>query len=237
MATPSQVRSGLAIVTGAAVSDVRAVAASAESPGDIRAALFAAVPLVVDGYIDGSAALALDWYEELRDEARVRRPFTPTPLTVVLEEDIASSVAWATEALYGLEQDLARVTDEMLARATADSLDLLDGIVQKDVASGFWDTITSNSRRDPEAVGWRRYARPEACKFCLMCASRGAVYTEATADFAAHTSCLCTCGPAFDPDAPRASAMQYVASSKHRTPEQQAALRRYLNENFPDAPG
>lgn len=240
MATPSQVRRALSVVTGAALSDVRAVTAAAAatgSPSEVRGALFAATPIIVGDYIDGSAALALDWYEELRDAAAPPHRFTPTPLTVVNTDEIASSVAWSTQTLYDLEQDLDRMTEELLAQATRDALTLLEPVVQKDVASGFRDTILGNTRVDRDAVGWQRYASPGACKFCLMCAARGAVYTEATADFAAHTTCHCTAGPSFDPDAPRASAMQYVASSKTRTPEQQAALREYLNTNYPDAPG
>jgi hypothetical protein len=34
-----------------------------------------------------------------------------------------------------------------------------------------------------------------------------------------------------------ANALQYVASRKRRTPEQQANLREYLNTNFSDFPG
>lgn len=241
MATsPSRVRRALTLITGAAVADAEKVAHAAArtgSPADVRAALFAATPLIVGDYIDGSAALALNWYEELRDEAAPPRRYNPVPLTLVDEDNLASAVAWSTRTLYDLEQDLARMTEDLLREATEESVRILSGEIQKATATGFWDTVVGNTRRDPSAVGWRRYAQAGACKFCLMCAARGAVYTEATADFAAHTTCHCTAGPAFDPEAPRANAMQYVASSKHRTPEQQAQLRSYLNENYPDAPG
>lgn len=237
MATPEQVRAGLATVTTAAQADTRAVVEAAQSPADIRAALFAATPLIVGDYIDGSAALALDWFEELRDAASPAHVFTPRPFAVVDDDAIMSSVATATSALYDLERDMTRITDDLIQQATEDALRLLEPAVQRDVASGFWDTMTENSADDPDAVGWQRFARPGACKFCLMLAGRGAVYTEATVDFAAHTSCHCVVGPSYDPNAPRASVMQYVASSKNRTPKQQAALRDYLNQNFPDAPG
>jgi hypothetical protein len=90
----------------------------------------------------------------------------------------------------------------------------LDAELQKFVASGFRDTITENAKDDPAAFGWRRFARHGACKFCLMLAERGAVYRRATANFAAHTHCHCVAGPSYDPNAPRASALQYVASGK-----------------------
>lgn len=237
MTTPSQVRTGLTVVTAAAVSDTRAVAEAASNPADIRAALFAAAPLIVGDYIDGSAALALDWYEELREVAAPPQMFTPSLFAVVDPDEIASSVAVSTRALYDLEQDLNRVTEELLRTATEDSLALLGPQIQKSVAAGFWDTITNNSDADPAASGWQRFARGGACKFCLMLAGRGAVYSETAANFAAHGGCHCVAGPSFDPESPRASAMQYVASKKNRTPAQQASLREYLNHNFPDAPG
>lgn len=252
MATPRQVRRALQLVTTAAVSDLRAVATEAErtgSPTAVRAALFAATPLIIHDYIDGAAAIALDWYEAVRDAARPSHHFTPTPLTVVDDDLIKTTVALATEALHDVEQDIARLTDQMLAEATAESVKLLERSVQMDIASGLRDTVTENVRRDPDAVGWRRFARPEACKFCKMLADRGAVYTESTARFAAHGpimsggrkggACMCIAGPAFGGKEiwAEATPMQYVASQQKRTPEQQAALRDYLNKNYPDAPG
>lgn len=238
MATPEQVRGALSVVTSTAVSDTRSVVAAAagRAPGEIRAALFAATPLIVGDYLDGSSALALDWYEEIRDAASPRRRFTPAPLGAVDEEALAGSIAWATTPLYDLERNAAKV-DDLLEQATHESMARLEPLVQKGVASGFWDTMTGNSIADPAATGWQRFASGGACKFCLMLAGRGAVYREATVNFAAHTSCHCAVGPSFDPAAPHPSVMQYVASSKTRTPEQQVALREYLNTNYPDAPG
>lgn len=183
---------------------------------------------MVANYIDGSAALALDWYDEIRDEAAPAHPYQPQPVVVVREDAIAGMVARTTEAL----RDLTAFDG-----ALAPVISLLTGEIQHEVASGFRDTVTVNSVRDPDAAGWQRFARPGACKFCLMLAGRGAVYAEATVQFAAHGHCHCVTGPSFDPDAPKASVMQYVASSPDRTPTQQAALRDYLNNNYPDAPG
>lgn len=240
MATPDQVRRALRVVTGASLADLRSVTSAAlgtGSPSEIRAALFAASPLIVGDYIDGSAALALDWYEELRDAASPRHRFQPTPLTVVDDDALMASVAATTEPLYELEQSATRPTLQALDEATTRSLRLLEPVIQRSVADGFRTTVVGNTRRDPDAVGWRRYASGGACKFCVMLADRGAVYTEESADFAAHGTCHCTCGPSYDANAPRANVMQYVASSKNRTPEQQAALRDYLNTNYPDSPG
>lgn len=212
---------------------MRAVAVAAP-PREVRPVIFAAAPLIVSDYIDGSAALALEWYEERREEASAPSPFTPKPHAEV--RDMYGDIAWATGPLHEVSK-LEVVTDALLARAVSESLDLLDGVVQVHVASGFWDTVTGNVAADPDAVGWQRYARPGACKFCVMVAGRGAVYRKSTANFAAHKNCHCVAGPAYDPEAPRASAMQYLAAGSNRTKKQKAELRAYLNENFPDAPG
>lgn len=248
MATPSQVRRALRVIAGAAATDLRSVgnaAAQTGSPSEARAALFAATPLIVAEYTSGSSALALEWYDELRDAAEAVQHYSPTPLVLVTDDDLAAIVAETTSALYDIERGI----EEDLEAALAESLELLEAEIQEEVAQAFRDTMTGNVERDPAAVGWRRFARPEACKFCLMLAARGAVYTEATARFAAHGAvmrgdrkggnCMCIAAPAFGGKEiwAEATPMQYVASQSERTPEQQAALRDYLNANFPDAPG
>lgn len=228
------------MVTAAAQADLQTVVAQAETPTDARTALFAATPLVVGDYGDAAAALALDWYEELRDAANPSRPFAPVPLTKVDDDALMSTVAWSTQSLYDLEQKLNRELDantEALGQAVDEAMARLLPEVQRQIAAGFRDTVVENSIDDPDAVGWQRFARGDACKFCQMLASRGAVYVEATANFAAHTDDHCLAGPSFNADAPRASAMQYVASQRRRTAKERAALRDYLNEHYPDARG
>jgi hypothetical protein len=188
MTTPEQVRSGLQTVTTAAQAEVAAVTAATESPTATRAALFAAVPLIVNDYADGAAALALDWYEELREAAPATKAFTPQPFVLVTDDVLAGIVARTTKALHEIERGILRDVET----AMAESIALLGDAVQDQVASGFRDTITENVTADPAAAGWRRFARPEACKFCLMLAARGAVYTEATARFAAHGAVMGT---------------------------------------------
>lgn len=245
MATsPDDVRRGLLTLTGAAKADVRAVAqAATQDPEEARAALFAAAPLVVAEYNLGAAVLAADWYEELRFEAGASSPFRPGPFIAITDDEVAAVVAQATMPLYEIQRGIERELDE----AFAESVRQVEEEAERLIAEAFRDTVTGNAANDPEAAGWRRHARPGACKFCLMLAARGAVYTESTARFAAHGAvmsggrkggnCMCIAGPAFGEPDFTATPMQYLASSKTRTPEQQARLREYLNDNFPDAPG
>lgn len=243
---PDRIRRVLQRITRQARRELRAVAQAApQNATDVRSALFAATPLIVSDYSPGAATLALDWYEQIREEVAPQRLYTPTPRLRTTDEDVAAIVARTTEALHEIEQGLLAE----LEVATTESLRLLESEVQKEIVAGFRDTITENTKDDPESVGWRRFARPEACKFCLMLAARGAVYTEATARFAAHGAemrggrkggdCMCIAGPEFGGKETWAEAtpMQYLASRRQRSAADRARLREYLNQHFPDASG
>lgn len=245
MTTPSEIRAGLQAASADAQSDLRAVAAASE-PSEVRAALFAATPLIVSEYTSGSAALALDWYEELREAVTTTASlFEPRPFVLVTDDTVAAIVAATTSSLRDAERDVQRDFEAALA----ESLELLEAETERVVVDAYTDTMTGNVAEDPDAVGWKRHARPEACKFCKMLAAKGAVYTRETARFAAHGAvmngdrkggnCMCIAGPEFGGQEiwGEASPMQYLALQKTRTPEQRIKLREYLNENFPDAPG
>lgn len=235
MATPPDlVRRALLVVTAAAQDEIRSVSqAAVNDPEEWRALLFAAAPLIVAEYGPAASTLALDWFEEIRAEANPGIGYTPIPQLLVTDEDVAAMVARVTEDLQTLEQRIADEAEQLMAEVT----EALAAEVQKDVAAGFWDTMTHNAAQDPASRGWQRFSRDAGCKFCLMLAGRGAVYTKSSVRFAAHTNCHCVVGPSYDPDAPQADVMQCVASKRTRTEKERAELRAYLTENFPDAPG
>ncbi|MFT3871074.1 MAG: hypothetical protein QM714_00275 [Nocardioides sp.] len=222
-------------MTSSASADLADLARRARTASQVRRVLFAATPLLAHHYIAGSSALAVDWYAEAREEADPPDPYSATPFRVVDEDGLASSVGWATSDLYDLEH--SGDPGASLAEATAAAVTLLEPVLAKAIMGGFWDTVTKNVVRDKSAVGYQRYARAGACKFCVMLADRGAVYRQETAYFAAHKGCTCTAGPSFDPHAAEPTEMQYVASRRHRTPQQRADLRAYLTEHYPDLPG
>lgn len=226
MATsPEAIRRGLTALAGAAVAEVLPLLRPSR-PDASRAALLEAAPEVTAGYVLGSSALAADWYDELREEARPRTRH----LTIVPEwqraEKYGRALAWATEPLAA---DVVSL-DEARSR--------LSVVTEYEVFGGFTETTTANLRQDADARGWKRNARGDACKLCQMLASRGAVYRAATARFATHTNCRCVAVPTFgSDDGPEASVMQYQASKRRRTDADRARLRSYLNEHFPDARG
>jgi len=228
MVTADQSRRALRLVTSAAVAASSATLQRLNGPPEEqRAALLDLVPGIVSHYSDGTSALAADFYDDAREAAAAPRRFVAEPIVLDRTKKILTSVAWASEPLFS--GDLT----------TADSR--LAEVVQFETARPYRDTILGNRRRDPSAAGWRRISTGK-CKFCRMLADRGAVYSDATARFAAHNHCTCSAEPVFYSQGAEvygneASVMQYLASRKKRTARQRATLREYLNTNYPDFHG
>lgn len=230
MATPPDaVRTQLAAVTAAATAEMAAEAATA--PLEQQATVMLATSrLVVPAFFDAAGSLAVAWYDEIREESRPTTAYVPritsAPATDWIEREAEK---------YRRELDTGDLEREMAAM-----MDEIARLAEKEVARGFRDSITGNVRNDEDAIGWSRVTRGDGCRFCLMLADKGAVFrSESTAIFAAHTNCNCAARPEFEggDHGPEASVEQYLAASGSRTPAQRAALREYLNEHYPDAPG
>lgn len=231
MATsPEAVRAQLAVVTSTLSAEVVNAAAGVALERQAQAAL-AAVGLAVPGYYDAAGSLAVAWYDELRDESRPVSAYSPTIIGDPVTDWIDREAERLLRTLDGvdLEQQTQRMLDEIAALA------------EKEAARGFRDSMLGNTRQDADAIGWSRVAHPGGCKFCLMLAGqRRAFYrSESTAGFGAHTNCNCAARPEFEggDHGPEATVEMYLASAKRRTPAQRTRVRKYLNENYPDAPG
>ena len=227
MSSALESRAALTLVTGAAVGAVRQLLARLSgSPEKQRTDLLEAVPELIAYYADGSSALAADFYDDERERAGAGGRFTAEPVVLDRVEKIRRAVVWASEPMF--DEALDVTSPQRLAE-----------VVQLETARPYRDTITTNRRRDPESAGWRRVTSGQGCKFCRMLADKGAIFREETARFASHPHCSCTAWPVFRSNDGGVSAdvMQYVASKRKRTDAEKAALRDYLNEHFPDAPG
>lgn len=130
-----------------------------------RAALLEFMPMLTEQYGAKAASIAADWYDELRLVARVPGVFTSEVGGVIEARYVQSRVRFGASHLH------AGAYDQYLA--------FLQGAVTGWVTEAFSNTIQRNSYRDPNSVGWARKPEPGACKFCLMLASRGAVYGSA----------------------------------------------------------
>ena len=220
MTLASESKAALQLVTGAAVDAVvSALGRLSGSPESQRASLLDIAPAVIAHYSDGSSALAADFYDDERERASAPRLYVAEPVILDRVVKIRRAVAWASDPLFGDEPDKAAGR--------------LAEVVQLETARPYRDTILTNRERDPSAVGWRRVTNG-GCKLCRMLADRGAVFSDKTARFAAHTNCKCTAQPVFSSQdyGEEANVMQYLASRRKRTSEQQEALREYLRINY-----
>jgi hypothetical protein len=92
-------------------------------------------------------------------------------------------------------------------------------MLEKLVADTSRQQLVDNSLQDQRATGWAREARPDACWFCAMLASRGAVYSTAEAAGLTyehgmpansyHAHCHCQVVPVFGHYEPTAHVRQW----------------------------
>jgi hypothetical protein len=143
-------------------------------------ALHDLLPAIVREYGAAGGALAAEWYDQQREKVDARGRFYATPIEPD-DRGTHSLVGWAIET----------------ARDDAALHALILGGVQRRIADHVRYTVTTSSIADPAAKGWRRVGDGKTCEFCSMLLGRGAVYTEATADFEAHDNCGCSAEPEF----------------------------------------
>lgn len=182
MPTSSQLRSGVASLATLANRDLDVVWKHVSDAVGARELLKDVLPALVDTYGLAAGTLAADWYDELRDAKRVPGRFTARVASPGLGTDALAG--WGVSTLFSAEPDW------QAART------LVAGGLQRRIANVSRDTVTTSSVRDPGARGWQRTGEGK-CEFCAMLIGRGAVYTEATADFASHDHCNCGAEPAF----------------------------------------
>lgn len=139
------------------------------------------LPAIVREFGAAGAALAAEWYDDQRGKADVRGAFTAIPVRSD-DRGAQSLIGWA----------LREATSDAALQA------LILGGVQRRIADHVRYTVASSAIEDPAAKGWQRVG-VGACKdgFCDMLIARGAVYTEASADFASHDNCKCSAVPAW----------------------------------------
>jgi hypothetical protein len=221
--TALESKAALRIVTEESVNTATALLTGLNgSPDARRAALLNGVPAIIGYFSEGSAALAVDFYEEERVRAGVRdRTFVTEFVVNDRTVKIRRGVAWASDPLFSDDEETA---SKRLAE-----------VVQLETAKPYRDTILTNRQNDPESVGWRRITTG-GCRFCRMLSDRGAVYRQSTVQFASHPNCHCTAQPVFKENDPgtEVGEFQYMASRRNKTPATRAKVRDYLDANYPE---
>ena len=139
------------------------------SPVLVRDALLDFFPELVTVYGDSAALLGADFYDELRAVPASAARFTAT---LALPPNIEQAQAGARWALGPLFQS---VPDPIQVLAN------LGGVAQRLVLQAGRDTISGAAFRDPVRTGYARVPVGVTCRWCIMLASRGAIYSDAAA--------------------------------------------------------
>lgn len=205
MATPQQVdsfRQANNALVELARRDLEAVWAGIDTSDAllVRDILMDVFPDLVQTYGSTAALLAVDYYDELRGVAPSAARFRSVMSESVNVEQAQAKARWAIGPLFG-ESDPAQALSNL-----ALGLDVL-------VKQSGRDTIAQNAAKDPSGALWARDpSGSDTCSFCLILASRGAVYgskVSAGGDMNKyHGKCDCTPVPVwqesdlpYDPDA------------------------------------
>ena len=185
MATTAQLRNAIRRLSSSAASDLDIVWRSVDDADLAREALSDVLPALIDAYGAASAAVAAHWYDERRDQAAPKRHFRALAADLRDGGGGLELARFAVGPLFGPEPDWGRAKT------------LTEGGLQLRIANASRDTITESAIEDPGARGWQRETSG-GCSFCELLAGRGTVYSEESADFAAHDHCQCLAIPAFD---------------------------------------
>ena len=201
-------RDGVTGLVALARRDLDVLWRQVRTAAEAETALRDILPALIDTYGLAAAALAANWYDELRHKVGTKGAFTAIPADIK-DAGAQQLVGWAT----------ATATDMQSLQT------LVLGGMQRRIANFSRQTIVGSSVADPRAEGWQRVGSGE-CDFCAMLIGRGAVYSEATADFASHDHCHCSATPVFDgePQVVR----PYTPSARTGSPADRARVRAYL---------
>lgn len=160
----------------------------------VRDVLLDVVPALTDRYGDLSAVSAGDFYDEMRAAAGVPGRHAATLASTPPLEQVRASVRAGLAPIFAGEPQWAV------------ALSRLSGSVTRLVLQPARLTVAESTRRDPARPRFARKPDPDACDWCLMLSSRGAVYmSEQSAgdmnDY--HDRCRCEPVPVFrDRDLP-----------------------------------
>lgn len=137
------------------------------NPVLVRDELLRFFPDLLQAYGDTAAVLGADWYDLLRDVPVSARSFNAVIADPVPAAQAQQSARWAVGPLFDGDPDSA--------------LSQLAGATQRLVLAPGRASFAGSARRDPVRTQWGRVpSGATTCKWCVMLASRGAVYADAS---------------------------------------------------------
>lgn len=197
--------------------------------------LITAAQALVRQHAQAARALANGYYQQVRQLHGFPDPFIPTGTALPDADKVAQYVDWAAQPLLSppAEQQAAPEADpvQLVTSKAADALEKL-------VTDTGRQQIVDNVHADVHAKGWAREARPDACWFCAMLATRGAVYGSAKAagleeskdglpENSYHTHCHCQVVPVFGAYEPPAHVRQWQNLYEKATGDKRGAAKAW----------
>jgi len=158
-----------------------------ERPDAVQTALFEFVPALVSEYGDVAASVAADWYDELRASEGVPGSFRAPLAPSVSAAQVSDRLGYAT-----------RASGPLWLGDSATLTGFLSMMTNEYALQPGRDTVMQAAHS--EKAAYARIPEPGACKFCLMLASRGFVYSKSTAGGSKkfHGKCRCNAMPVWD---------------------------------------
>lgn len=159
MASIAEQRAILSELHRLGVADLWAVWQAADGVDNFWQYIVEAFPELVAQYSVTAGELSALWYEE----AAPSLPYVAVPAALPPLEKFAESAKWALFTGDGSR-----------------SFEKLSGVLQRGMFDAARDTTLTNVRSE-RGARWARHASSNACEFCRMVATRGAVYTSESA--------------------------------------------------------
>ncbi len=193
MATASEMRDANQALAKLAQRDLQAFwyGLGADDPLKLKAALLDFMPDLIATYGSAAAGLAADRYDELRADSVATGAFRAALADPLPDEQVQAVTRWALGPAFGDNADPSA------------ALTMLTDATQRLVRQQARNTVARNVERDPFGASYARVPKGKTtCAFCLMLASRGAVYgskksaeTIRNSGKHYHTKCDCEAEP------------------------------------------
>jgi len=176
--SPTQFQAANAALVELARKDLERFLATDPSDGALREFFFA----LTAQYGAAAATLAGEYYDGLRANAGVRHGFQAVIADTPSRDVTDTAVGWALKSRVTTRSGVDNIVTVRLGAST-----------QRLVLGVGRDTIADSVGADPAKPKWGRMPVGETCAFCVMLASRGAVYSSksmAARKFHDHCNCV-----------------------------------------------
>ena len=174
-----------------------------------------------------SATLAASYLEAFRT-AEVGDQFPPVFAAPAPVQQLQTSML--VTGPYSLKSAIGRGVPYL--QAVDSALTNVTGAAMRHTMNAGRETVLATITAEGRGGGWRRVVAGDACDFCKMLASRGAVYGELGGDFASHDHCSCSVEPEYGGPGHNVQEV-FTPSSRPSTPESRAAVKRWVAANSP----